>query len=202
MSESVILIGGSGHAKVIIDCIRCAGDRVEGILDDGLTPGTLVLDVPVLGPVEDYARYDSHKFFIAIGNNAVRSRIARQLKVRWYTAIHPSAVISRYASIGPGTVVMANAVVNSCARVGAHCIINTCAIVEHDNVLEDFVHVSPAAALGGTVRVGEATHVGIGASVKNNTNICGGCAIGAGSAVVRDITEPGTYVGVPARRIK
>lgn len=202
MPESVILIGGSGHAKVIIDGIQAAGDHVAGILDDGIVPGTAVLDVPVLGSVGNYRAFSAHKFLIAIGNNGIRRRIAEKLNVSWYTAIHPTAVVSGYAHIDPGTVVMPNAVINADAKIGAHCIINSGAIVEHDDVLADYVHLSPGAALGGTVRVGAQTHIGIGVVVKNNLNICGACTIGAGAVVVKDITEPGTYAGIPARRMK
>lgn len=202
MSESIVLIGGSGHARVIIDCIRAGGGSVFGILDDGLEPGTEVLGAKVLGKTADYVRYREHPFLIAIGNNAVRRKLAGQLDVRWAVVIHPAAVVSEYAAIGAGTVVMPRAVVNAGAVVGSHCIINTGAVVEHDNVLEDFVHISPNAALGGTVRVGEGTHIGIGACVRNNTSICGGCTVGAGAAVVKDITQPGTYAGVPAGRMK
>ncbi len=202
MSESYILIGGSGHAKVIMDCIRASGGEVAGILDDGIEAGTKVLDIPVLGKTADYEAYNTYKFVIAIGNNAVRRRIAESIHVQWGTVIHPAAVISPYAEIGAGSVVMPGAVINAGAIVGSHCIINTGAVVEHDNVLGDFVHISPNGALGGTVTVGEGTHVGIGACVRNNVKICGGCTIGAGAAVVKNITEPGTYVGVPARKIK
>lgn len=202
MSDSVILIGGGGHAKVIIDCIQAAGGCVAGILDDGLAPGTRILDVPVLGKIADREAYSGHQFLIAIGSNAVRRRIAESGNLQWATAVHPSAVVSPYARIGEGTVVMAGAVVNPGAVVGSHCIVNTGAIVEHDNRLGDFVHISPGAALGGTVTVGEGTHVGIGATVRNNIDICGGCTIGAGAAVVKNITEPGTYAGVPARKMK
>ena len=202
MSESIILIGGSGHARVIIDCIRASGREVFGILDDGLCPGTEVLGASVLGKTADYEQYTDHPFLIAIGSNAVRRKIAEKLNVRWATAVHPSAVVSPYASVGEGTVIMPRAVINAGAAVGNHCIINTGAIVEHDNVLGDFVHISPNAALGGTVHVGEDTHIGIGACVRNNINICSGCTVGAGAAVVKDITVPGTYAGVPAGRIK
>lgn len=200
MCDSVILIGGGGHAKVIIDCVRASGGDVAGILDDGMEVGSQVLGVPVLGKIRDYATFSEHRFLVAIGNNAVRRRIAEELAVEWATVIHPSAVVSSGASIGAGTVVMPCAVINTGARVGAHCIINTHAVVEHDNCLGDYVHISPNAALGGTVSVGQETHVGLGAAVKNNICICGNCIIGAGAVVVRDITEPGTYVGVPARR--
>lgn len=202
MSESYILIGGSGHAKVILDCIRASGDEVAGILDDGLEAGTLVLGVPVLGKTSAYEAYPAHRFVIAIGNNPVRRRIAEKMNVQWGTVIHPSAVVSAYAAVGAGTVVMPGAVINAGAVLGNHCIINSGAVVEHDNRLADYVHISPNAALGGTVTVGEETHVGIGACVRNNVHICGGCTIGAGAAVVKNIVEPGVYVGVPARKIK
>lgn len=202
MSDSVILIGGSGHAKVVIDCIQSAGSHVAGILDDGIAAGTMVLGIPVLGMVSEYTQYFGYSFLIAIGNNAIRRRIARELPVNWYTAVHPTAMVSQYAHIGTGTVIMPNAVINPSASIGNHCIINTGAIIEHDNRIADYVHISPGAALGGTVSVGAETHIGIGASVRNNISICAGCTIGAGAAVVKDIVKPGTYVGVPARRIK
>lgn len=202
MSESYILIGGSGHAKVIIDCIRASGGDVAGILDDGMEIGTKVLEVPVLGKSSDCEAYMAHTFIIAIGNNEVRKKIAQRVNVQWGRVIHPGASVSPYAAIGPGTVVMPGAVINAGAVVGSHCIVNTGAVVEHDNRLSDFVHISPKAALGGTVYVGEGTHVGIGACVRNNITICGGCTVGAGAAVVKNITEPGTYVGVPAEKIK
>lgn len=202
MSESIVLIGGSGHAKVLIDCIRASGGEVFGILDDGIPAGTTVLGVNVLGKTSDYEHYTDHPFLVAIGSNSVRRRIAEKVTVRWATVVHPSAVVSAYAAIAEGTVIMPNAVVNAGANVGRHCIINTGAVVEHDDVLEDYVHISPNAALGGTVTVGEGTHIGIGACVRNNISICGGCTIGAGAAVVKNISVPGVYVGVPTRKMK
>lgn len=202
MSESIILIGGSGHAKVIIDCVRASGGTVSGILDDGIAVGVEILGVPVLGKTAQWEQYREHRFLIAIGSNAIRRRIAEKVDARWATVVHPAAVVSPWASIGEGTVVMPGAVINAGAAVGSHCIINTGSVVEHDNVLGDFVHISPNAALGGTVTVGGGTHIGIGACVRNNITICGGCTVGAGAAVVKDITEPGTYVGVPARRME
>ena len=85
------------------------------------------------------------------------------------------------------------------AKIGQGCIINTASSVDHDCVLGDFVHVAVGAHLCGTVTIGNATWIGAGATVSNNVNICGECTIGAGAVVVKDITEPGTYIGVPAR---
>jgi len=202
MAQSIIVIGGGGYAGVVIDCIRASGGSVAGILDDGIAAGTRVLGVPVLGVTAEYEKYMDCLFVIAIGNNAIRRRIARSLPVLWTSVAHPSAVVSPYASVGDGTVILPRAVVNAGASVGSHCILNTGAVVEHDDRLADFVHISPNAALGGTVTVGEGTHIGIGACVRNNLDICGGCTIGAGAAVVKNITQPGTYVGVPARRME
>lgn len=200
MSEQIIVIGGGGHAKVVIDCILSAGDTVAGILDDSLAVGGTVLDIPVLGKTQDYVGFADKKFIVAIGNNAVRRRLAEAMDVEWYTAVHPRATVSQYAKLGKGSVVMPGAVINAGANIGNHCIINTGAVVEHDNRIGDYVHISPAASLGGTVAVGDSTHVGIGASVKNNITICGGCIIGAGAVVVKDITECGVYDGVPAHK--
>lgn len=200
MSENVIVIGGGGHAKVVIDCIQSAEDTVVGVLDDNLNVGSAVCGVPVIGKVEDYVNYADMRFVIAIGSNAVRRRIAENIDVKWHTAVHPRAVVSRYAQIGCGTVVMPNAVINSGARVGRHCIINTGAVVEHDDKIEDYIHISPSASLGGGVRVGSMTHIGIGATVKNNVSICDDCTVGAGAVVVKNITESGVYVGIPAHR--
>lgn len=201
----VIIIGASGHSKVIADIIQKSGDRVIGFLEDNTDLPPTVLTYPILGPVSSYTRYTSRAaFIIAIGNAQVRERIAETLAgVTWYTAVHPMAVISRReVSIGSGTVVMATAVINSGATIGKHCIINTGAIVEHDNQIEDYVHVSVGAKLAGTVSIGKSTWIGIGACVSNNHSICSDCVIGAGAVVVKDIVEPGTYVGVPAKRLQ
>ena len=204
MNEQVIVIGASGHGKVVADIVRRSGDMLLGFLDDNETLPHEIAGIPVLGKVADYARYPDAVFVIGIGNSTVREKISRQLDgARWYTAIHPSAVIAALdTQIGVGSVIMANAVINSSAHIGAHCIINTSAVVEHDNRIGDFVHISVGAKLGGTVLVGAHTWVGIGATVSNNVSICDHCMIGAGAVVIRDIKERGTYVGVPAWTIK
>lgn len=74
--------------------------------------------------------------------------------------------------------------------------------MEHDNHIGSFAHISVGAKLGGTVSVGSHTWVGIGATISNNISICDHCTIGAGAVVIRDIKERGTYVGIPARKIK
>ena len=204
MSKSVVIIGASGHGKVIADIIVNSNDKVLGFLDDSDdVQGKKIIGFPVLGKIADFDNYRDCEFVIAIGNPYVREKISNELPVKWYTAIHPTAVISSLdVEIGEGTVIMANAVVNPSARIGKHCIINTGAIVEHDNILEDYVHLSPNVTLAGIVKVGKSTHIGAGSCTKQVLNIASNCVIGAGSVIVKDITESGTYVGVPARKIK
>ena len=196
----LIIVGAGGHGKVIADAALKNGYANICYIDDHATGD--VMGFPIIGTSADIECLNdgSTDFIIGIGNNAVRKTIAETYNVNWVSIVHPSAQIAFNAEIGKGTVVMANAVVNVCATVGEHCIINTGAIVEHDNVIEDYVHISPNGALGGTVRIGSLTHVGIGATVKNNTEICSDCTIGAGAVVVKNIKEPGTYVGVPIRK--
>lgn len=204
MNEKVIVIGASGHGKVIADIVHRSGDTLLGFLDDNEALPSEIAGIPALGKVADYAGYPEASFVVGIGNSAIREKIARQLDgVRWYTAIHPSAVISALdTQIGAGSVIMANAVINPSAHIGEHTIINTSAVVEHDNHIGNFAHISVGVRLGGTVSVGSHTWVGIGAAVSNNVSICDHCTIGAGAVIIHNIKESGTYVGVPARKIK
>ncbi len=197
MNNEVMIIGASGHGKVIADIIHKSGDKVCGYLDDDLSkPG-------VIGKVCDCEKYKDKYFIIAIGNNTIRKRIAEQYAdLKYYTAIHPAAVIAENVAIGVGTAIMANAVINPSAAIGKHCIINTGAVIEHDNVIAGYVHVSPKAVLCGTVELGESTHIGAGSVVKNNIKIGSNITIGAGAAVVKSIEKEGIYAGVPAKELK
>lgn len=201
--KDVVIIGTGGHAKVIADIVLCAGDNLVGFLTSDRDKDAFV-GKPILGGDVDYVKYEDSYFVIAIGNPNVRERISNFMTgVKWYTAIHPSSTISTMSTcIGEGTVVMANAVINPYSQIGNHCIINTNATVEHDNVIEDFAHISVGTKLAGTVRIGKRTWVGVGATISNGINVCEDCMIGAGAVVVKNIEESGTYVGVPARKIK
>ena len=200
MDKKMIIIGASGHGKVVADLAIKNGYEILGFVDDGKPEGEH-FGFPILGKVEKVLEFEQEcDFVIAIGNNDIRKRIAKSYPVKWTTLIHPTATIAIGSEVGEGTVVMANAVINADAQIGKHCIINTAAVVEHDNFLGDYVHISPNAALAGTVAVGEKTHIGIGAVVKNNLIITSNVVVGAGAVVVKNIEKPGTYCGVPAKR--
>ena len=197
----LIIIGAGGHGKVIADAALKNGYTNICYIDDHAKGE--IMGFPIIGTCEDIERLNDENtdFIIGIGNNDVRKKVAETHDLNWVSIVHPSAQIAFYAEIGKGTVVMANAVVNVCATIGEHCIINTGAIVEHDNMIENYVHISPNVALGGTVRIGELTHIGIGATVINNVDVCSGCTIGAGAVVVKDLKTKGTYIGVPVLKM-
>lgn len=207
MKKRVVIIGAGGHAKVIADIIIKNGDEVVGFLDDNYLKDTkIICDLETIGKISDCVELqkndDKLYFIIAIGNNKIRRNIAEKYDLNYYTAIHPNAVIGLEVQIDKGTVVMANTCINPNAKIGEHCIINTGAVIEHDNIIEDVVHISPNAILCGTVKVGTNTHIGAGSVVKNNINITHDCTIGAGAVVVKDIIKSGIYVGCPASKIK
>lgn len=193
--KEVVIIGAGGHGRVVADIIKQSGDKVLGFLDDAD-----IKNLPMLGKVKDCVNYKDNYFIVAIGNNEIRRKIMEKYPdLNYYTAIHPSVVISPDVKIGEGSCVMPLAVINNGATIGEHCIINTHSTIEHDCVIGDFVHVCPGATLCGTVNVGDNTQIGAGGVIKNNISVAANVVIGAGGVVVKDVFEPGVYVGVPAK---
>ena len=204
MSKDVIIIGAGGHAKVIADIIYKSGDNLIGFLDDNLANKgkEIYLGKKVLGTTKDIDKYKEYYFVIGIGNNSIRKKINNENNLKLYTAIHPSAIIAQDVKIGTGSVIMAGVVINPGTVIGKNCIINTCSSLDHDNLLEDYVHISPGAHLAGTVSVKEGTWICTGATIINNITIAKNNIIGAGSVVIKDINEEnGTYVGVPVKML-
>ncbi len=201
MNNRLVIIGAGGHSKVIADIAVKNGYTDICFVDDTKADG--FMDFPVIGKIDDIKNLNDSKtdFVIGIGNNKIREKIAEEYDVNYVSLVHPSTQLGLGVTIEKGTVVMAQAVINSDATVGKHCIINSGAVVEHDNVIEDYVHLSPKTALGGTVRIGKFSHIGIGASVIHNIYVCPNCKIGAGAVVVENIEKSGTYVGVPAKEL-
>ena len=197
----LIIIGASGHGRVVADIARKSGYDEIVFLDNNSNLTTCA-GYPVLG-ADSLASQLEGDLFVAIGNGKIRKEVmARECGRTFPTLIHPNAVIADDVELGCGCVVMAGAVINPGAKIGQGVIVNTCASVDHDCYVGDYVHVSVGAHLCGTVTVGENTWIGAGATVSNNISICKGCMLGAGAVVIRNICEPGTYVGVPVRRVK
>lgn len=196
----MLLYGGSGHAKVIRDCIRAAGEEVRFIFDDN--PDIESLDeTSVIGPYQS-DREAHEELIISVGDNSIRKAISEKVKHHFGKAMHPSVIISSYSTIDSGTVVMQGSIINAGTRIGKHCIVNTASIIEHDCMVDDFVHVSPNATLCGGVQIGEGTHIGAGAIVIPNVKIGKWCIIGAGTVVTESVPDYSLVVGVPGKVIR
>lgn len=205
MKDKIIIIGASGHGKVVGDIANLNGYKEILFLDDNSLKKTNG-KYKVVGTTKDIGAYaEEYDFIVGIGNNLIRKRITDELYksgIKQISLIHPTAVIDETVSIGKGTVVMANAVINADSIIGNSCIINTAAAIDHDCVIKDYVHISPGVHIAGTVQIGEESWLGIGSTVINNINISSKCIIGAGGLVNKDIREYGTYVGIPVRKVK
>lgn len=198
--RKLAIIGASGHGKVVADIARKNGYSEIVFLDDDESIHECG-GYPVIGKSSEAGTIDADAI-IGIGNAGVRKQIQESIPdEKLVTLIHPDAVVAEDVVIGKGTVVMAGAVINPGVRIGKGCIINTCSSVDHDCIVDDFVHVAVGSHLCGTVNVGAGTWIGAGVTVNNNVFICPDCMIGAGAVIVNDIWECGTYVGVPARRM-
>ena len=201
--KDLIIIGAGGHGRVVADIAQKLGTyETISFLDDGNAKETMGL--PIVGKTSDVEKYiDTADVFVAIGNNKVRGDFVERLLALGAsvpTLIHPSADIGTCVEIGAGTAIMAGTVINPCSKLGKGVIVNTCSSIDHDCEVGDYCHISVGAHIAGTVTIGTHSWLGIGAIVRNNVDICEECMIGAGAVVVKDITESGTYVGVPAKR--
>jgi acetyltransferase EpsM len=193
--RGLVIWGCGGHARVVLDAVRAmsAFDKTAFYDDDPAlaTPSLTHLMEAGFG-----------EFVIAIGTNSIRARCFEEAiaaGLRPAVCVHPAAWVSPEATIGAGSVAMARTVIQSGASIGKNCIINTGAIVEHDCVVGNHSHLSPAATLGGAVKVGEFVHMGIGAIAIPGVVIGDRSVIGAGAVVLREVPADVTAVGVPAR---
>lgn len=202
---NIVLVGGGGHCKSVIDAVESAGYTILGILDMPEYVGSSVLGYPVVGTDEDLVRYvDKALFLVTVGHikdASLRIRLhERILSVGGClaTVVASTARVSRYASIGEGSVVLHHAMVNADAHIGKGCIINTFANIEHDAVIGDFCHISTGAMVNGNCAVGRGVFLGSQSVMVNGVAIMDSCVIAAGSVVRKNIVKKGVYSGNPA----
>lgn len=205
MRGNLILVGGGGHCKSVIDVAESAGYTILGILDRQEEVGKKVLGYEVIGTDNDMAKYAGQaEFIVTVGqikSPDVRVRLHRMLSeagCRLATIIASTAHVSKHATIGEGTVVMHQAVVNADARIGKGCIINTFANVEHDAVIGDYCHISTGTMVNGECMVGNHCFIGSQSVLTNCISVGDDIVVGAGSFVRKNIVEKGIYSGNPA----
>lgn len=196
--KRLVIIGASGHGKVIADIAALNGYKDIIFLDDDET----VKECAGYPVVAKTTEAPEGEIVVAIGNAEIRKQMMEFYESRRFPVlIHPMAVVAKDVCIGKGSVVMAGAVINPGTKIGQGTIVNTASSIDHDCILGDYVHVAVGAHLCGTVTVGDNTWIGAGTIISNNIEVCANCIIGAGAVVIKSLIEAGTYVGVPATYI-
>ncbi|MDE5929855.1 MAG: acetyltransferase, partial [Muribaculaceae bacterium] len=198
----IILIGGGGHCRSVIDAAESAGLCIAGVLErPGAQSGTCLC--PLLGCDDDIPRLAAaHSFVITLGSITDPSRrmalsaLVKDAGGRLASIVASTARVSPHARIGEGSVVLHHALVNACATVGDNCIINSGAIVEHDCRIGDFTHISTNATVNGGCRIGDRCFIGSGSVIAQGIEIADDVIIGAGSLVLHNISSPGKYHGI------
>lgn len=206
MSTPLYIIGGGGHAKVVISILSETGYRITGILDDNEARwGAELMEIPIMGPTSLLGTLKDVRAVIAIGNNRVRKAIAEAYThVQWVTAVHSTAYVhgSSRRNIGVGTVICAGAIIQPDATVGEHSIVNTAATVDHDCRVASFVHLAPGVHLAGGVTVEEGVLMGVGSSAIPQATIGEWSTIGAGAGIIRSIPANVTAIGLSAKPLE
>ena len=201
MNNHINIIGTGGHAKIVIDIANNLQLVIDGLYDDDTKKQyTRFCDIEVKGNIDSLI-YSN--VIIAIGDNLTRKKIYQKLiNINWKKLIHPSAIIANNVIINDGSLIVAGVIIQTGTNIGSHSIINTNASLDHDCIIDDFVHISPSATLCGNVTVGEGTHIGAGATIIPNIKIGKWCVIGAGAVITKDVPDYSLVVGIPGKIIK
>ena len=206
MKRPLILIGGGGHCKSVIEVAESAGYEIKGILDMPDEVGKDVLPGhKVIGTDDEIPQYvEECDFIITVGfikNPALRIKLYNKVKAaggRLATIIASTAHVSKYAELGEGTVIMHHAFVNAGAKIGDNCIINTFVNIEHDAVVGNQCHISTGTMVNGECKIGENCFIGSQSVCANCIEIASDIIVGAGSVVRKSIRMKGIYAGNPA----
>lgn len=213
MKPKIVLLGGGGHCRSVIDVIEREGSYdIFGIVDTKEKSGTRVLGYPVIGSDDEIPAIieKCNNFLITVGqikSPDVRRRLVdatKNLDIHFPVIISPYAYVSACSYIGEGSVIMHDAIINTGCRIGSHCIVNTKALLEHDVSVGNFCHISTASVLNGEVHIGDDTFVGSNTVVNQGVTIPRNVVIGSGSVVTEwnKLEESGMFAGNPLKRIR
>jgi acetyltransferase EpsM len=206
-STSILIYGGGGHGKKLIDLIRLLGGyRLAGIVDDGLPPvrkdgsSNSVMGVPVLGGQEVLPELYTKGLRLAangiggIGNPSLRVKVYERLAENGYTfptLVHPTAYVEPSAKLSPGVQIFPLAYVGSEASVGFGVILNNSVVISHDCIIEGYANISPGAMIAGNVEIGELALIGMGVTINLGVKLGRGARVGNGATVKAAVPEDG-----------
>ena len=208
--EPLVLLGGGGHCRSVIDVIELEGKfEIAGIIDKEEKIGQSIGDYNITGSDSEIEFYVSKykNCLVTIGqieSSNVRKKLFSRLKEAGAVLpiiISPLAHVSKNAFIDEGTVIMHYAMINSGAKIGKNVIINSRSTVEHDSIVKDYCHISTHSVVNGSCVIGEGTFLGSGSVTLHNINIGTNCIVGAGSVVIKPVEHGCKIVGNPARAI-
>lgn len=209
--NDIVIIGGGGHAKVVISLLRKLGSWHLFGYTDPKDHGQ-ILGVRFLGPdsVLRTVAAENPKLLGVIGVGQIglgtlRCSLLQRLQCHFASfppIVSTDATVNESVLIGDGAIIMDGAVVNCGARIGRGAIINTNSTVEHDCTVGEWVHIAPGATVCGNSSVGDYSMVGAGATIIEGISLTASSVIGAGATVIADVTESGVYVGCPARLLR
>lgn len=206
----VLIVGAGGHAKVVLDILRAAGQHdPAGFIDATPTrAGEMLCGLPIFGPANMLPKLRQQNIrgaIVAIGDCRARQQYAQLLEEHGFeliNAIHPSASVSTTAKIGRNVVIAPQAAVCTESVIGDSVIVNTAAAIDHECEIGQGVHICPGAHLAGRVRVGQGAWIGLGANIIQCITIGSYAVVGAGAVVIRDVADETLVVGVPARAVR
>ena len=209
----LLIVGGGGHAGVVIDALRSSGQadllKDAGILDshpDLISQGA-AHGLPILGNDDFLKEAPSQgfgQFVLGLGggvDNAKRRDLFDRAKASGLvplSVVHGSAIVSETACLGPGNILFARSVVNANSTLGQNIIVNTAAVVEHDCRIDDHVHIAPRACLLGGATVEARALIGAGAIIRQGLTIGEGAIVGCGAVVIKNVAAGATVYGNPA----
>lgn len=208
--KPIIVIGGGGHAKVLVEALMKEKAEMIGITDCNVKlEHHHILGISIIGNDEMVFNYHPDQIDLVNGIGSIstkslakRKEIYDYFKEKGYTfakVLHPSAVIAEDVKLAEGVQVMAGAVIQSGTLIGENVIVNTRASLDHDCVVNEHTHIAPGVTISGGVHIEKEVHLGTGANVIQNIYIGEKSLIGAGALVTKNIPAFSKAMGVPVR---
>lgn len=188
------LFGYGGHAKEVACQI---GKEVTFFVDDKYS-NNIAKPLSTFNPKE-------YMMIVAVADSKDRAEVINKLpkETKYFTFIHPSVhIMDDSIEIGHGSFIGANSILTTNIKLGNHALLNRGNHIGHDSIAGDFFSMMPCAVIGGNVTLGDNVYLGSCSNVREKIYINSNVIVGMNAAVVKDINKSGTYVGVPAKKIK